>query len=220
MSQTCADHAAGVIVFAQLAFTHNPTCSRNLSSPSPSSPSPLPPRNLPQHPPQLLPRRLLSAPASSVVSAPPRQPPDVAHRTLVYYPLFTISIHISRGDLPCVCTSAQFQTAAGQCLRDNCTSEEQSAALSLQSQQCAACAFHFPPFSLSHLMTSSPQSPLPQPRKPRPLLLLSQDPRQPRLPPQPHRAILQLLLPPRTRPRKPVPPKVLNSTPASLVRLF
>ncbi|WWC87366.1 uncharacterized protein L201_002255 [Kwoniella dendrophila CBS 6074] len=40
-------------------------------------------------------------------------------------------------DVSCVCTNAAFQNAAGACLIANCTSEEQTAAVSLQSALCA-----------------------------------------------------------------------------------
>ncbi|KAL1682918.1 hypothetical protein EV122DRAFT_258828, partial [Schizophyllum commune] len=41
-------------------------------------------------------------------------------------------------DLQCVCTSASFQDDAKSCLQDNCTEEEQQAALQLQAAECAA----------------------------------------------------------------------------------
>ncbi|KAL1694221.1 hypothetical protein GGG16DRAFT_122589 [Schizophyllum commune] len=44
----------------------------------------------------------------------------------------------ARTDLQCVCTSASFQDDAKSCLQENCTEEEQQAALQLQAAECAA----------------------------------------------------------------------------------
>ncbi|KAG8919688.1 hypothetical protein FRC02_001447 [Tulasnella sp. 418] len=41
-------------------------------------------------------------------------------------------------DLECICTSQEFQTAAGQCLQQSCTAEEVQGALALQQSQCGA----------------------------------------------------------------------------------
>ncbi|PPR06174.1 hypothetical protein CVT24_000702 [Panaeolus cyanescens] len=41
-------------------------------------------------------------------------------------------------DAQCVCSSAQFQADATKCLTDNCTADDVSAALALQTAQCGA----------------------------------------------------------------------------------
>ncbi|OJA19755.1 hypothetical protein AZE42_06786 [Rhizopogon vesiculosus] len=44
----------------------------------------------------------------------------------------------SFSDLPCVCTSTTFQTAAGACLQANCTAAEVQSATQLQTAECAS----------------------------------------------------------------------------------
>ncbi|KXN84310.1 hypothetical protein AN958_12774 [Leucoagaricus sp. SymC.cos] len=44
----------------------------------------------------------------------------------------------SFADLPCVCTSTQFQNTAMSCLQANCTSSDVTTALGLQQQECGA----------------------------------------------------------------------------------
>ncbi|KII88863.1 hypothetical protein PLICRDRAFT_588054 [Plicaturopsis crispa FD-325 SS-3] len=44
----------------------------------------------------------------------------------------------SASDLTCICSSAAFQSAAESCLKSNCSSVEQAAALQLQQSECAS----------------------------------------------------------------------------------
>ena len=45
---------------------------------------------------------------------------------------------VSRTDLPCVCTNAQFQSDAGACLQQHCSAADLQSALQLQQAGCSA----------------------------------------------------------------------------------
>ncbi|OAX35534.1 hypothetical protein K503DRAFT_785016 [Rhizopogon vinicolor AM-OR11-026] len=61
----------------------------------------------------------------------------------------------SFSDLPCVCTSTTFQSAAGACLQANCTTAEVQTATQLQTAECASLS----PNASSATSSSSATSP-------------------------------------------------------------
>ena len=44
-------------------------------------------------------------------------------------------------DIPCVCTSWDFQQAAARCLKANCPPSDYDAAMALQALECTACEY-------------------------------------------------------------------------------